>query len=220
MHALSGKIALKHPGSATIVGETQEGEAHGEEHRGHSADDAASAAVIAAVMPSHNFCLGCGECIEMHARACDKCGQVADPYFSVQRPGSAARARPVGRSASAPVDTTILHDRGVVRRSQLSPAEARLVDGRRYVGSSSRQGRLNPLGQQPIGFINETPDGRRVPDGFYAVPVRRQEQRPPSGPGTRGILSRLKSMFSQRDRSDVIESAVSVDSAVSEDAAG
>lgn len=66
MHALSGKVALKHPGTATIVRETQPvEEAHGEEHRGHSADDAASAAVTAAVMPSHNFCLGCGECIEV-----------------------------------------------------------------------------------------------------------------------------------------------------------
>ena len=65
VHTLSGKIALRHPGTATIVRETQPVEEHGEEHRGRSADDAASSAVTAAVIPSHNFCLGCGECIEV-----------------------------------------------------------------------------------------------------------------------------------------------------------
>jgi len=76
------------------------------------------------------------------------------------------------------------------------------------------------LGQQPVDFINESPDSRGVLDGFYAAAARRQQQRPPSGPRSRGILSRLQSMLWHRELSVVIESAVSVESAVSEDATG
>lgn len=240
MHALSGKVAFRHPNSATIVREAQarqgrvQEEGQGEAHRGHSGDDAASSAVMAAVLPSHNFCLGCGDCIEvirlqnifrksgafqrliatheekiridnshklrgpstpltsvpsqttaqMQARVCLNCGQAADPYFAAQRtwssplpsiltmscspsraacppsraaekfshklaalavrfrprvcpfsPVGAGRIRPAGRCASAPIGE------GVVRRAHLSPADARLVDGRRSAAATSPQGK-------------------------------------------------------------------------------
>ena len=76
------------------------------------------------------------------------------------------------------------------------------------------------MGQQPVDFINETPDGRGVLDGLHAAAARRQQQRPPSGPRFGGILSRLQSMLWHRELSVGIESEVSVESAVSEDATG
>lgn len=88
------------------------------------------------------------------------------------------------------------------------------------MGSTSRQGRLNPLGQPLIGFVNETPDGRRVPDGFYAVPVGWQSQA--SGQGMRDILSRFRGMFAHRNRDWDRHRGrnVEIESAVSEDAPG